>query len=436
MNNRISISLCWLVLMAAGTSCNGKNPDGATPVPADQTDEHDFHGGEGHADHGEGEEPSDLDRSTSELEELTCEHNKKTYECDDCRYEVGFVKVPPTLSEEGLITTIRAERQKVAVPVALTGEVRFDERRVGHVSTQVEGIIQQVHVSLGDPVKKGQPLLEVESVAVGEGQASYREAEVLLTLARSNFERVSLLRKENISSEKEYLQAGQELAAAEIRAEGARARLNRLGTGDTKGGRIVLKAPLDGTVLVMHAVPGEVARTDESLVTVGDNTAVRVWADLYERDIAVVKEGRSVQPLAAEISVRAYPGEAFSGTVDLVSPAMDASSRTVKVRIQVGNDDGRLLAGMFASVKLFLPGTDEALAVPANAVLEDEGRSFVFVHHRGEYYVRRPVTVGRRWAGRVEIKEGLEAGQVVVAEGAFLMKSDVLRSKMGAGCAD
>nr|HPG72363.1 efflux RND transporter periplasmic adaptor subunit [Syntrophales bacterium] len=104
---------------------------------------------------------------------------------------MGFVKVPPTLSEEGLITTIRAERQKVAVPVALTGEVRFDERRVGHVSTQVEGIIQQVHVSLGDPVKKGQPLLEVESVAVGEGQASYREAEVLLTLARSNFERVS-----------------------------------------------------------------------------------------------------------------------------------------------------------------------------------------------------------------------------------------------------
>ncbi len=89
---------------------------------------------------------------------------------------------------------------------------------------------------------------------------------------------------------------------------------------------------------------------------------------------------------------------------------MDESSRTVKVRVEVKNADGRLLAGMFANVKLFLPGADEALAVPRGAVLEDEGRSFVFVHHQGDYYVRRPVTVGRTWAGWVEVKKGLQPG--------------------------
>jgi membrane fusion protein, heavy metal efflux system len=115
---------------------------------------------------------------------------------------------------------------------------------------------------------------------------------------------------------------------------------------------------------------------------------------------------------------------------------MDESSRTVKVRVEVKNTDGRLLAGMFAAVKLFLPGTDETLAVPRAAVLDDEDRSFVFIHHQGEYYVRRPVVPGRIWAGWVEIKKGLLPAQTVVAEGAFLMKSDVLRSKMGAGCAD
>jgi cobalt-zinc-cadmium efflux system membrane fusion protein len=91
---------------------------------------------------------------------------------------------------------------------------------------------------------------------------------------------------------------------------------------------------------------------------------------------------------------------------------------------------------MFASVALFLPGSDEVRAVPAAALLEDEGRSFVFVHHQGDYFVRRPVTAGRSWDGWVEIVAGLEASQTVVAEGAFLLKSDVLRSKMGAGCAD
>lgn len=439
MNSRILISVFSLALVAASSSCNKKEPAEATPVPAAKADDHASHDGEGHGEHAEeaeGEEPSDLDRPVSELVGLTCEHKKKTYECDECRYEVGFVKAPATLVEGGLVTTAKAERRKVAVPIALTGEIRFDERRVGHVSTQVEGIIRTVHVALGDQVKKGQPLIEVESVAVGEGQASYQEAEGLLALARRNFKRVSELRKENISSEKEFLLAKQELEAAEIRAKGARAKLNRLGAGGTEGGRTVLRAPLDGTVLAMHAVSGEVAKTAESLVTVGDNTAVWVWADLYERDIAAVKKGQAAQKLAASISVKAYPGEEFPGTVDLVSPAMDESSRTVKVRVQVKNDDGRLLAGMFATVKLFLPGTDETMAVPKAAVLEDEGRSFVFVHHQGEYYVRRPVVPGRTWAGWVEIKKGLEPSQVVVAEGAFLMKSDVLRSKMGAGCAD
>ncbi len=439
MTTRILIAIVTLLVIASSASCNKKDPAEATPVPEAKADDHTSHDGEGHAEHGEGaegKEPSDLDQPVSELVGLTCEHKKKTYECDECRYEVGFVRVPATVTEGGLVTTTKAERQKVAVPIALTGEVRFDERRVGHVSSQVEGVIRTVHVALGDQVKKGQPLLEIESVVVGEGQAAYLEAQGMLTLARRNFERVSELRKENIASEKEYLQAKQELEAAEIRAASARSKLSRLGTGGTGGGRIVLRAPLDGTVLVMHAVSGEVAKTDESLITVGDNTAVWVWADLYERDIAAVKKGQAGQKLAATISVKAYPGDEFPGTVDLVSPAMDESSRTVKVRVQVKNDDGRLLAGMFATVKLFLPGTDETLAVPKAAVLKDEGRSFVFVHHQGEYYVRRPVVPGRTWAGWVEIKKGLEPSQVVVAEGAFLMKSDVLRSKMGAGCAD
>jgi cobalt-zinc-cadmium efflux system membrane fusion protein len=384
----------------------------------------------------EAKERSDLDRSVAELVALTCEHKKRTFECDECRYEVGFVRAPASLVEGGLLKNALVTRQKVAVPVALTGEVRFDERRVGHVSSQVEGIIKRVHVALGDNVKKGQPLVEIESVAIGEAQAINLEAQGMLKLARRNFERVSELRKENISSEREFLQAKQEIEAAEIRAQGAQGKLTRLGTAAGNGGRLVLRAPMDGAVLVMHSVSGEVARGDQALVTVGDNTSVWVWADLYERDIATVKRGQAAGRLVASVSVKAYPGEEFAGTVDLVSPAMDESSRTVKVRVEVKNPDGRLLAGMFATVKLFLPGTDETLAVPRNAVLEDEGRSFVFVHYQGEYYVRRPVVTGRSWAAWVEIKKGLAEAQTVVDEGAFLMKSDVLRSKMGAGCAD
>ena len=435
MKTRAPIVFLALALLT-GASCNKSDPaERAGEHAPDDPGAHAEEGHEGGHDHG-AEEASDLDRPVDELVQLTCEHDVKTYECGECRYEVGFVRAPESLFEGGLISLAKAERRKVALPIALTGEVRFDERRIGHLSSQVEGIVKKVHVALGDSVTEGQPLIEVESVEVGEGQADYLEAKSMLKLARRNLKRVSELRAANISSEKELLEAKQEVEAAEIRAKGVQGRLKRLGTGGAASGRVVLRAPMDGTVLVMHAVSGEVAKTNESLITVGDSSAVWVWADLYERDIGAVRSGQAEQKLAASISVKAWPDEVFPGTVDMVSPAMDESSRTVKVRIEAANPDGKLFAGMFAAVKLYLPGTDEALAAPRHAVLEDEGRSFVFVHHDGEYYVRRPVVPGRCWDGWVEIVDGLAPGQEVVAEGAFLMKSDVLRSKMGAGCAD
>jgi len=91
---------------------------------------------------------------------------------------------------------------------------------------------------------------------------------------------------------------------------------------------------------------------------------------------------------------------------------------------------------MFVQVRLLLDTGKTVLAVPAEAVVEDEGRSFVFIRHDPEYFVRRPVAPGRSFDGWVEITQGLRGGETVVTRGAFLFKSDVLRSKMGAGCAD
>lgn len=430
MSRRLFIAALAATHLAA---CRGTpHAQAAAPTHPDEAHDHEAHDHEAH----ETARKSDLDRPIDELIAARCEHGVNTFECDECRYEVGFVRAPAAFVEEGLFTIVPIELRRIAAPIPLTGEVRFDERRVAHISAQLEGLLRKVHVALGDTVRKGQPLVEIESVLAGEGQATYLEAQGLLTLARRSFERISELRRESIASEKEFLQAKHELDAAEIRASAARERLARLGASRTGGGRVTLRAPMDGTVLTMHAVPGELAKAEESLLTVGDSTAVWVWADLYERDLASVKRAQRDGKLDASIQVKAYPGEFFPGTVDLVSPAMDPSSRTVKMRIQVPNADGRLLAGMFAQVAILLPGTEEALAVPKDAVLEDEGRAFVFVHYQGDDYVRRPVVTGRAWGDWIELVEGLAPSQRVVDEGAFLMKSDTLRSKMGAGCAD
>ncbi len=436
IRNLAIIVVLGLLPAAALVSCDRSSP----PPPATaESPDHDHEAAEAES------EASDLDRPVEDLFAADCEHQVKTFACDECRYEVGVVRVPASLVEGKLVETAQVERRAVDVAVPLTGEVRFDERRVGHVSPLVEGVVSAVHVKLGDRVRRGQALVELECTAVGQAQAEYLAAQGMLDLSRRNLERVSDLRREAIASEKEFLLAQQEAGAAQIRADGARGQLARFGmseaavsalaSGDGLG-RLTLRAPLDGAVLAMHAVPGEVAGTDASLFTVGDHAVVWVWADLYEGDIAGVSRAQATQKLAAAVSVKAYPGESFAGTVDLVSPSMDESSRTVKVRVEVPNPDGRLLAGMFADVALQLPGGEAVLAVPPAAVLDDEGREFVFVHHHDDYFVRRPVKTGRAAAGWVEVLSGLAAGQTVMTEGAFLLKSDVLRAKMGAGCAD
>lgn len=436
-----SIVIISILFSAVATTGCGRRDKEATPEP-----EHDSKiASEPEHEHGETHELSDLDRSPVELLTAQCEHDKPTHQCDECRYEVGVVKLDPSLLEGGLFSTATVEEREVPSKLRLNGEVRFDDRAVGHVSTQAEGVVRAVHATLGDAVKAGAPLVELESVEVGQAQAEYLEARGLAQLAKRNLDRVDELRTAGIASERELLEARGAFESAQIRADGTQGRLTRLGAAAGEAmaarsgaarGRLLLRAPLAGSVLVMHAVPGEIARPGEPLVTVGDNAQVWVWADLYERDLAAVTAAQSNARLAAAVSVRAYPDQEFPGVVDLISPSMDEGTRTVKLRVEVANPKRSLLAGMFAKVDIFLPGSERALCVPSEAVQEDEGRSFVFVHREAEFYLRRPVTVGRSFGGLSEITAGLKAGQIVVDRGAFLMKSDVLRAKMGAGCAD
>jgi membrane fusion protein, heavy metal efflux system len=457
-------SLNVIAVAVISLACRGGEPaDAAQPNAGKATAEegHEGHGtekpaavdaGHGHGEEHEGAdgaaEPSDLDRPLDQLFAATCEHGKKTHECDDCRYEVGVVRVPAKLVEGGLLKTASVSRRRVEAPIVLTGEVRFDERHVTHLSPRIEGTVRKVHASLGERVRRGQPLVELDSIQLGEAESDYLAAQAALRLARSSLERQEQLRKEQISSEKEYLSARQEHEAALIHARSAQEKLARLGVSqaDVKrlasAGRaagdaaLVVRAPADGIVLEMHAVPGELVKPDESIVTVGDVSSVWVWADLLEDQLGRVLDAQRGGKLRAEVAVRAFPDASFPGEVDFVGPTMDERTRTVKVRVAAANPEAKLRAGMFASVKIFLPGEEETLAVPRAAVLSDEGRSFVFVHHQGDYWVRRPVEPGRRWLDWVEVKGGLEGAETLAADGAFLLKSDVLRSKMGAGCAD
>ncbi|MFA6174933.1 MAG: efflux RND transporter periplasmic adaptor subunit, partial [Kiritimatiellales bacterium] len=210
------------------------------------------------------------------------------------------------------------------------------------------------------------------------------------------------------------------------------------GARELDAGRLPVRAPVSGTIIEKHAVTGEMVETGKDLMLLSDLSTVWVWANVHSRDLGKLLAAEKSGPIAVDITVDAFPGRAFKGNLDYVGATMSEQTRTVKVRATVDNSGLELRPGMFCSATISLGSgqADNVLAVPRSAVFADEGKPFVFKHWKDDFYVRQDVKRGREFSGMVEILDGLQAGETVVAEGAFLLKSDVLREKMGAGCAD
>jgi cobalt-zinc-cadmium efflux system membrane fusion protein len=416
-----------------------------SPQPADAHDEKEAGHGEGAGQGGAG--VSDLDRPVDELFTGTCEHDLPHYTCDECRYELGVVKLDAGLvskeGKPGLVEAIPAGTASFEDSVRLTGEVHVSDARTVHVSSPLSGLVVASRALAGQRVAAGEVLFEIDSHDVAEAKADLLMKTAALDLATKTAEREALLFEKKISAEMEVQEARARQAEARIELDGVTSRLTRLGlppeehpvpgaAGDTLSGKVAVRASRAGTVLEGHANPGEFVEAGKELFVVSDLAEVWVWADLKDADVAAV----SAAGKAAVAVIEGPGGLLVRGSVDVVSGTVSEQTRTARARIVVPNAGGALRPGMFVTVRIAGPAGGTAVAVPKVAVLADEGRTFVFVHRDGDYWVRRPVTLGRRSGDRVEIVKGLAPGQRIVADGSFLLKSDVLRSKMGAGCAD
>lgn len=410
----------------------------------------------GHA-HGEHQEDGseggtdDLALSVAEVLAAECGHGTATHLCAECRYEVGVVKVGESLvwggggSGEGIVSIARAARTTADFAVDVTGEVGLDENRALRVSPQIPGVIRSVRVDIGDRVSEGDVLFEIESTELGRALSQYVKNRAMADLARRNYEREKALFERSISSEWDVIEtqmvyeeyrAELEAAEMELRVLGLRDEdmdeLER-GIGDGRVGRLPTRAPMDGVIIHRDAVVGGLVDPGDDVMRLADLRTVWVWADIYEQDLATLIEAREGGPIPVEVSVRAFPGRTFRGEIDYLGRTMEERTRTVKVRATVVNDGDLLRPGMFCGIRILVSALEEAIAVPKVSLLWDGGEQFVFKHLRDDLFLRRAVKSGREFDDSVEILEGMEPGELVVADGAFLLKSDVLRSKLGAG---
>jgi cobalt-zinc-cadmium efflux system membrane fusion protein len=309
-------------------------------------------------------------------------------------------------------------------------EVQLNPDRVAHISPLVNGQLVSVDVTLGDQVEVDQQLAILRSVELGQARVELNRTSALRDVAAQNRDRQEQLRAEGISSERSLLEAELAYEQADAERDAALSRLRVFGTRDHSGPDMILESPMAGVVIERHATRGENVSTEDILFIVADLSRVWVIGRVYEQQVADIVPGMS-----ATLTLNAYPERFWSGTVDFVGSVLDESTRTLPIRVQLDNPDGMLSPGLFGALRLVSGQSGESTAVvPLAAVQTVENRSVVFIpgEHEGEFQAR-PVTLGFEGPHQVEIISGLETDARVVVEGAFILKSELVRGELGHG---
>lgn len=338
-------------------------------------------------------------------------------------------RVQLTSDEERMInlSTIRADYRPLRSGLQAMGTVYASPDRKAIISYPFPARISRVLVRPGAWVKQNQPVVVLQAEEVGLAKTEFLKALTDVELAESNHERESRLVDRGVGARKALLSAEAELKVARASVDAAEKRLLVLGlTKEEAAGvrangnidpMITLYAPVGGKIVSSTPVLGSMVDQASEILTIMDPTTLCVDAEVYERDLAKLRQGQQVV-----ITVPAYPGETFSGRICYIGDTVKPSTRTVTVRTEVQNRNERLKDGMFADVQLFFQDETKVLALPERAVLDDEGGQIVFVK-TAEGYEPQPVSVGMRQAGYIEVVDGLEQGDEVVLDGNFQLKS-------------
>ena len=327
----------------------------------------------------------------------------------------------------------KVKEASVTTEIRVPGTVQPNAYKQVHVTPLVGGVVTQVTVEIGQPVKRGQSLLQIFSRELAEAQTNYIADGAELEAEHKKLVRTQELVRLGAASrqELEEIEASHQVHAAHV--EESRRRLLLLGLSEQQvsevaaGKRadttIAVPSPLDGMVTARGVNLGQVVNASQDLLTVTDLSSVWVEASLLEDNFAAVRVGSP-----ATITTPAYPGRSYRSAVSYIDPQVDPQTRTAKARMVLENPGLALRFGMYMDV-LFANATGRATVVPKQAVQAIGSSSVVFVPVEREAgkFVQRTVKTGEDSASGVRILEGLKPGDTVVTDGSLLLRAEAIR---------
>ena len=329
---------------------------------------------------------------------------------------------------------------------AAIGQIAFNEDASTVVLTPFSGRVTRLIARIGDDVKRGDPLFEIDSPEVVQAQTDLiaalhgvEKAKAQLSLTQRTLDRQTALLKDKATSQREVDQAHNDFAAAESDLATANGTLmaarNRLrvivGRDASEVERverersvnplITINAPIDGTIIARKVGPGQYVRSDagDPLYSIADLSTMWLKANVPESEIANVRVGQEI-----EVKVTAIPDRVFKARISAIGAASDAATRRIVVRSEIPNPDRLLRSEMFASFKITIGSSAALPVVPVEAIVRDGEQASVWVEREPQVFRRRKVTRGLESNGRVQVLDGIAAGEQVVGRGAIFVDNE------------
>jgi membrane fusion protein, heavy metal efflux system len=344
---------------------------------------------------------------------------------------VKIVKFDPKSLERLGIKTEQAGSSTGSLDLEVPGNLEYNLDHYAEVGTLVDGRLTQITVKPGDRVRKGQMLAQLVVPSIANAQAEYLSAEAGAKSAKINYEREQALLEKGLTTAREMEVARAEQAKTEAELAAAKAKLEALGVGrPTAGanisgaGMLNLTTPIDGVVVRRDAILGRFLQAKETAFVIADPQDLRAALNVFEADLPYFQVGQE-----AEIFVDALPGKSFKGKIVLVEPQIGKQSRSARAYIDVPNKEDLLKPGLFVRASIRLPETVTAgrLLIPAPAVQPLGDDKVVFVEKEPGTFEVRKVQVARKTTEVAEIREGLQRGEKIVVEGAFVLRGEVTK---------
>ena len=304
----------------------------------------------------------------------------------------------------------------------LAGKITYNESVTSRISSPVAGRVIAAPVALGTQVQAGATLLELDSPDVAAAEADYAKAQADLTLARKSFNRQQELYAGKAVSQKELEQAQDNFNEARSEVQRAQDRLKNLHISARQSdGRFALRSPVPGVVVERNVNPGMEVRPDRDapLFVVSDIKKLTLLMAVFEVNLGKIRLGQKLS-----ISVPAYPGELFPARVQYIGQVLDEKTRTVQVRCDLPNPDGRLLPGMYATITVESGPGDQAIVIPLTAIFTEGDADYVFIALDANHYQQRPVKTGLRLKDKAVITQGLQPNELLVTEGALMLRAE------------